>query len=251
MEQPNFANTNDLLLIIFAGILPAILLVLYIYWKDKYQREPFIQIVRGFAYGVVSCIIALLLEIAINWIIGVMPEGWRGALLEAFVGAAIPEEAAKLLMLWLLLRFNPDFDERFDGIVYAVCVGMGFAAAENVAYLIAHQVWVPVAITRAIFAVPGHFLFAVAMGYFYAKLYFDDADLKTALAVYIVPVLLHGTYDALLMTANAEPGWSTAIVLLFYIFFFQMFKYGRKRIRQQLANDRKDPAQRAFYAKED
>lgn len=251
MEQPNFANAHDLLLIIFAGVLPAFLLILYIYIKDKYQREPMAQIIRGFAFGIVSAIIALLLEIFIEWIIGTMPEGWRGALLNAFVVAAIPEEAAKLLMLYLLIRSNPDFDERFDGIVYAVCVSMGFAATENIVYLIAHHVWVPVAISRAIFAVPGHFLFAVAMGYFYARLYFDNSGLMTALAVFLVPVLLHGTYDALLMIANAEPGWSTTVVILFYIFFFQMFKYGRKRIRKQLENDRRDPAQRAYYAKED
>ena len=251
MQQPNFANTEDLLLVIFAGVLPAFLLVLYIYIKDKYQREPVSQIIRGVVFGIVASIIAILLEIAIKWIIGVMPEGWQGALMEAFVVAAIPEEAAKLLMLYLLLRQNPAFDERFDGIVYAVCVGMGFAATENIAYLVAHQVWVPVAISRAIFAVPGHFLFAVAMGYFYSRLYFDNSDLKTALAVYLAPVLLHGTYDGLLFIANVEPGWSSLVVILFYIFFFRMFKYGRKRISEQLANDRRDPAQRAFYAKED
>ncbi len=251
MQQPNFANTEDLLLIIFAGILPAILLVVYIYIRDKYQREPVSQIIRGVVFGIVASIFAMLLEIAIKWIIGVMPEGWQGALTEAFVVAAIPEEAAKLLMLYLLLRQNPAFDERFDGIVYAVCVSMGFAATENIIYLIAHQVWVPVAISRAVFAVPGHFLFAVAMGYFYSRLFFDKSDMKTALAVYLVPVLLHGTYDSLLFIAKAEPGWKTWFVILFYVFFFRMFKYGRKRIREQLANDRRDPAQRAFYAPKD
>ena len=45
---------------------------------------------------------------------------------DAFLLAAIPEEVAKLFMLWLLLRKNPFFDEHFDGIVYAVCVGLGF-----------------------------------------------------------------------------------------------------------------------------
>ncbi|MBR1516143.1 MAG: PrsW family intramembrane metalloprotease [Paludibacteraceae bacterium] len=251
MEQPNFANSQDLLVMISAGILPAILLVAYIYWKDKYQREPISQIVRGFAYGIVAAIGATLLETAIMWLIGTMPEGTGGALLQAFVVAAIPEEAVKLLMLFLLLRQNPDFDERFDGIVYAVCVSMGFAATENIGYLIAHQVWVPVAISRAIFAVPGHFLFAVAMGYFYSKLFFDEADIKTALAVFFVPVLLHGTYDFLLFLADAEPGWSSLIVILFYIFFYRMFKYGRKRIQDHLANDRRDPNQRAFYTQED
>ncbi|MCR4664955.1 MAG: PrsW family intramembrane metalloprotease [Paludibacteraceae bacterium] len=250
-EQPNFANTDDLLLLIFAGVLPAILIIVYIYIKDKYQREPLIQIVRGFAYGVVAAIIAILLEIVIQWVIGTMPEGWAGAMIEAFVVAAMPEEAAKLLMLYLLLRSNPDFDERFDGIVYATCVGMGFAASENIIYLVAHQVWVPVAMARAIFAVPGHFLFAVAMGYFYSRLYFDTADIKTALAVYFAPVLLHGIYDGLLFASKAEPGWSTMLVIVFYIFFFRMFKFGRKRINEQLERDRQDPTQRAFYDKGD
>lgn len=53
----------------------------------------------------------------------------------SFFGAAILEESAKLFMLWLLLRKNKYFGERVDGIVYAVCVSLGFAALENVMYL--------------------------------------------------------------------------------------------------------------------
>ena len=98
------------------------------------------------------------------------PATWIGALWNAFVGAAMPEEATKLLMLWLLLRRNKYFDERFDGIVYACCIGMGFAGTENVLYLFGNiENWQSVAVSRAIFAVPGHFMFAVAMGYFYSN----------------------------------------------------------------------------------
>ena len=52
------------------------------------------------------------------------------AFADAFLLAAIPEELAKLIMLWLLLRKNPHFDEKFDGIVYAVCIG-GDVLAES------------------------------------------------------------------------------------------------------------------------
>ena len=70
----------------------------------------------------------------------------------AFWGAAIPEEAAKLLMLWLVLRRNRHFDENMDGIVYAVCVSLGFAAVENVEYLFANsESFLSVGFSRAIF----------------------------------------------------------------------------------------------------
>lgn len=61
----------------------------------------------------------------------VLAKGIKKAITDSLLFAAIPEELAKLFMLWLLLRKNPFFDEHFDGIVYAVCIGLGFAALEN------------------------------------------------------------------------------------------------------------------------
>ena len=80
----------------------------------------------------------------------------------AFFGAAIPEEIAKLFILWLVLRNNKFFDEKMDGIVYAVCVSLGFAALENIMYLFLHsESFITVGISRAFFAVPGHFCFGI------------------------------------------------------------------------------------------
>lgn len=90
-----------------------------------------------------------------------------GSVSAAFFGAAIPEEIAKFIMLWLLLRKNRYFDEKMDGIVYAVCVSLGFAALENIMYLYSNEeTYLPVGIARAIFAVPGHFYFGILMGYY-------------------------------------------------------------------------------------
>lgn len=223
-------------IIIFCGILPAILLVFYIYLRDRYQREPLGQILKAVSFGVISAGIAIVLESTLKSV-GMLidqPATWIGALWNAFVGAAMPEELAKLLMLWLLLRRNKYFDERFDGIVYACCIGMGFAGTENVLYLFGNlENWQSVAVSRAIFAVPGHFMFAVAMGYFYSKIHFRDMSWSYRSLVFIAPVILHGTYDGLLFMANVTPEMAGLILMAFYMFCFWMFRISRKSIQAQ------------------
>lgn len=236
--------------IVLAAIAPAIVLLVYIWWRDKYQREPFGQIVKGFCYGVLSALLAVLLEslLMMTGMVTASAETFGQALVNAFVGAAMPEELAKLLFLWLLLRRNKYFDERFDGIVYAVCVGLGFAATENIVYLFSHlNTWETVAVQRAIFAVPGHFFFAVAMGYFYSMIYFGDMDWKKASLIFWVPVLLHGTYDGLLFVANLGTMLSGAMLMAFYYFCYKLMGYGRRNIAEHLERDRKDPNQVAYW----
>ena len=223
-------------IIIFCGILPAILLVFYIYLRDRYQREPLGQILKAVLFGVISAGIAIVLE-STEQSVGLLipePATWIGALWNAFVGAAMPEELAKLIMLWLLLRRNKYFDERFDGIVYACCIGMGFAGTENVLYLFGNiENWQSVAVSRAIFAVPGHFMFAVAMGYFYSKIHFRDMSWSYRSLVFVTPVILHGTYDGLLFMANVTPEVAGLILMGFYLFCFWMFRVSRRSIQAQ------------------
>lgn len=227
-------------IILFCAVLPAFLLVLYIYLRDKRQREPLGQILKGVLYGVISALIAMVLEMGIQMLgmVSPSPATWIGALWNAFVGAAIPEEAAKLLMLWLLLRHNRYFDERFDGIVYACCVGMGFAGTENIIYLFGNMdTWQSVAVGRAMFAVPGHFMFAVAMGYFYSKIHFRDMPFAFRSQIFLAPVFLHGMYDGLLFMADVTPAVAGLILVGFYLFCFWMFRFSRKRIREQSQAD--------------
>ncbi len=229
----------ELTILLFA-VLPAALLVLYIYLRDRYQREPIGQILKGVLYGIISAVLAAYLESALQ-LVGLVTESaatWLGAGWNAFVGAAMPEEATKLLMLWLLLRRNKYFDERFDGIVYACCVGMGFAGTENILYLFGNiDSWQSVAVSRAIFAVPAHFMFAVAMGYFYSKVHFREMSRSYRSLVFVVPVVMHGIYDGLLFVANVSPQVAGVILLCFYMFCFWMFRVSRQRIREQIAAD--------------
>ena len=161
-----------------------------------------------------------------------------GTTVDAFFVAALPEESFKLLALWLVLRKNRHFDEHYDGIVYAVCVGLGFAAVENVFYVFSDDDWAGVAILRALLAVPGHYAFAVIMGYYYSLYHFVDHSNRTAAYILFVPVVAHGTYDAIILGGIVNPyvGCISTFVLIY--FCIKMHKFAKTKILAQIERDK-------------
>lgn len=239
---------HPVVLAVMAALLPVVLLLFYIYRQDAAQPEPVRWLWRAVLYGVASALLVML-------VVGPLPDLYTcfpalrgtavGAILFAFLEAAIPEELAKLLMLYILLRKNPFFDEHLDGIVYATCVGLGFAGLENIMYLLSNiDHWQTVAVTRGLFSVPGHFFFAVAMGYFLSIAHFSsrtyaEKRLNYTLAI-LVPILLHGTFDALLMVADASPSVAVVCMIGFLIFVHYVRRYSRRliaRLKMQAAAD--------------
>lgn len=222
---------------IVAALLPVIVLGLYIYFRDPI-KEPFSWLLRALIAGVCICVPVAFLEVFISqWIFaGGSPTTLFGTTVQAFCVAAVPEEAAKLLALWLVLRRNPHFDEHFDGIVYAVCIGLGFAAIENVAYVLqSGEGWMTVAAMRALLAVPGHYAFAIIMGYYYSVYHFVARTPANAAKMILLPVLAHGVYDSLAMSGSVDPvaGGISFFVLIFFCIKLQ--KAAQKRVLE-LAN---------------
>ena len=222
----------------FAAIAPALILLWYVYHKDT-QPEPSRLIFKGFFYGGLSALLSTFISgpLLDMGFYTTDPSSWQEAVKIAFFGAAVPEETAKLLMLWLLLRNCPEFDERYDGIVYATTVGLGFAAFENIMYVVsAGASWVDVAFTRALFAVPGHFAFAVTMGYYYSQYHFRGGNREGAkIKMWLYPVLLHGAYDTLCFFSELSEAASFLITLVLIAFCFWLFKKTRRRILQEAA----------------
>lgn len=229
------------LMLLFA-LLPIVILLIHIYVIDKYQKEPIGKIVLSFMAGVASLFIALVLvhySPLTDYIESV--QGLGSGVLEAFFNAAIPEELAKLFMLWLVLRRNRYFDEKVDGIVYAVSLSLGFAAFENLLYIFQNYPdWENVAVMRAIFAVPGHYCYGVLMGYFYSKVKFaSHPSVKDMVMVLLAPVLAHGIYDSLLFEMeNINPGFVLFLSSLFVIFTILLWKHSKKKIREHLNADK-------------
>ena len=233
-----------MLLIIALAVLPAFILVYYIYQQDKLQREPTRNLVKAFFYGGASVFASLLISVPFMRL-GLFPSEIHthmDAFRCAFLGAAIPEETAKLFLLWLFLRKCKDFDERMDGIVYAVCVGMGFAAFENIEYLLAAgSQWVTVGISRSLTAIPGHFGFAVIMGYYFSLNYFDRYRAPLAgIKMWLYPVIGHGVYDWIAMSQEVNPQLSGVIAIAILLLCFGLLKWARKHMQKHLVADSYD-----------
>lgn len=226
-------------IMIAVAVLPALILWIYT-CKNDTQREPMSQMVKALLYGMGLVALAIPIEKAISYLLfgNAEPETIFGTTINAFFVAAIPEECLKLLALCIVLRNNPFFDEHYDGIVYAVCVGLGFAAVENVGYVfIEPDSWLSVAIARALLAVPGHYAFAVLMGYYYSLWHFGDKSRKNLVLILLAPVIAHGCYDAIAMSGEVSPelGGISAILLIF--FCVKMHKFAHKKMTTHIIND--------------
>ena len=235
-----------MLLVIITALIPVLILGWWIYKKDSLRPEPLRMLYKAFLYGVGSTFVTLVITSFLN-MAGLMAYDlgtYKGAVSTALFAAALPEECAKLLMLWLFLRNNPYYDEYLDGIVYAACVGLGFAGTENILYLLQSTDWVGTGIMRGLTAVPAHFAIACAMGYFYSKRHFGDRTTLTAVCVLAVPVVIHWVYDALAFSEGiAAPALSVVLNGLFVLLIYIVYKRTMHRITdlQQRDNARMTP----------
>ena len=229
----------SILILLAAALFPAIFLWYYI-WKQDPQPEPTSWLVKATSYGVGIIVPVFIGESVIQLCLfgEEGPTSLIGTTIEAFFVAALPEESFKLLALWLILRKNQYFDEHFDGIVYAVCVGLGFAAIENIGFVFQEGNGLAVAINRALFAVPGHYAFAVLMGYYYSLYHFVDHSSRTAACVLAIPVIAHGLYDAIILGGVVNPyvGCVSTFVLIF--FCVKMHKFAKEKIIAQIERDK-------------
>ena len=239
--------------LIAIAILPVLILAFAVYRQDKFNKEPFGLLVKCFFFGALSILPAALLE---NVLSQFNPGG--PILSGVYTGYAVAgccEELFKLLMLaWAVWR-SREFDEYFDGIVYSCFVALGFACFENISYIYGQDSFLSAMYTgsvRAVLSVPGHFLFGVMMGYYFALAKFAPGQRgKYLLLAFLVPMLLHGTFDALLMVPESMGADGTIVsgVLFVVLIFFdiKMWKWGVRRIRhlqdlsQQQNFDRTNP----------
>ena len=234
-----------MILVIITALIPVLILGWWIYKKDSQRPEPLRMLYKAFLYGVGSTFVTLVITSFMS-MAGVMIYdlgSFAGAVGTALFAAALPEEISKLLMLWLFLRKNPYYDEYLDGIVYAACVGLGFAATENVMYLLQSPDWVGTGIVRGLTAVPAHFAIACAMGYFFSKRHFGDRSTITAVCVLAVPVIIHWVYDALAFSEGVYPALSVVINGLFVLLIWLVYRGTMRRINtmQQLDQARMTP----------
>ena len=219
-----------------AALIPPIWLLWYIYRKDKVEPEPASLLAALFFSGILSALLAILLETAGEWLLSLIPFTSDTAYIIAVaVMVGISEELAKFLLLKRKSWRDPNFNFKFDAIVYAVFVSLGFAAIENVGYVF--ESGLATALMRAVTSIPGHMAFSVYMGIFYgrARLCENDGDhagtsRNLRLAV-ISAAFFHAFYDACAMLG------SDLSLTVFLVFVVLLFIMTFRLIRHEAAND--------------
>ncbi|MFA6456973.1 MAG: PrsW family glutamic-type intramembrane protease [Bacteroidota bacterium] len=184
------------------AIAPGIAIAVYVYFRDKYEKEPLSLLLKTFFSGFIVVFPAALME---SLLFNAFPLGNSLVLHAAvnnFIFVGFTEEFCKYLCLFIVAYPKKDFNEPFDGITYAVMVSMGFATAENILYSM--DGGVTTAVMRIFTAVPAHATFAVLMGYFVGLSKFRNHHTPYLLLGLFSATLFHGAYDFFLSIDNIE-----------------------------------------------
>ena len=222
------------------AIFPAIFFMIYIYRNDDKEKEPPLLLLKCIIGGLLAVPIAIILEMIAEAVVIYLLENVvsatrvnYGVLTAIFVG--LIEEGAKFFFLYIFTWKDKEFNYRFDGIVYAVFVSLGFAALENVFYVFNYGTGV--ALQRALLTIPGHMRFAVYMGLYYGHAKVSeavnnpDAKALNLKAAYAFAVLLHTIFDATLMV-ESDIG-----LIIFFIFVIILDIVVYRTIRFESKND--------------
>ena len=224
-----------MIILLAAAVLPAIYLLSKVYKMDTIEKEPWSILRKLLLWGAISGIPAALAESLLTGVLlGAFTEGTvLYNLVFAFVVAALVEESFKFFFLYKFTFKDPAFNYRFDGVVYAVFVSMGFAILENVLYVF--QGGLTVTISRALLALPLHAACGVYMGIAFGRqkvlsLYKPASFGSVARACLPVPILIHGFYDfcAFMQTTVFTLVFVAFVILVFILTLKQLKKASRE-----------------------
>ncbi len=226
------------LFLIAAAVIPAVLLLIYVYKRDRLEKEPASLLGVLLLQGIISTALAAYAErIGAKLLSALLPS--ESLLYQAvfyFLVVGLAEEGFKFLLLKRRTWLSPRFNCLFDGVVYAVFVSLGFALWENIDYVVMYGF--RTALLRAVTAIPGHACFGVFMGAWYglAKSHERHGHARYAKVCLrlslLCPVLLHCVYD---LIAASDQAWS---VRLFAVFVALMFFAAYATVRGLSKRDR-------------
>lgn len=217
--------------LLLLAVAPIFIIILYIYFKDKYEKEPKRLLFYNFLLGaIVSIVITTIFYYAFDV---VLPLTNHTSIIQQFIKAffvvGLTEEFSKYVIVRYYAQTKKEFNEPFDGIVYAVMVSMGFAATENVFYVL--EGGYQTALLRAFTAVPAHATFGILMGYFMGKAKFLNNRVTVNLTGLLLAIVFHGAYDFFLFIDFVPGIWVGAFISLFIGIFLS-----RKAIKRHQEN---------------
>ncbi len=185
-----------------SAVVPSLAILYFFYSQDRYP-EPFHMIFKTFVFGVLISFPALYIN---TYFINLIYDLYEFEeisqniyyFLDSLIPGALVEEILKFLVLYFFCFRSKHLDDKMDALVYGTTVSLGFAAIENISYVLNAEfydtTWSEIAWLRTFSAVPAHASWGIIMGYFLYT--FKDNKIKAISLSLVVPITLHMLYNA-------------------------------------------------------
>ncbi|HEY2246468.1 MAG TPA: PrsW family glutamic-type intramembrane protease [Bradyrhizobium sp.] len=205
-----------------AAIAPA-LFMLWLVVAAGERPGPPVKIWTAFVLGAASISLLGLVRAPFVRLIAIPDNPWASQALHAVFGVALPEEAVKILVIAAVAMRRRSSGDPMDTVVYGAAAGLGFAAYENLAYLVQHaEMWRSLAILRSVLTVPFHGALGVIAGAYLAiarsgtalgahRHHRDWARISSCVLLVAGPVGLHAAFDFPLLMLQQPSTMSSAL----------------------------------------
>ena len=221
---------------LLAAILPAVVLVLYAYKQDQFPEPPRI-VFKTFLFG---CATVLAINLIIPILDNYNEEFFSGEtyhFFDSFIRAAFVEEFFKACVIIFYCTRKTAFDEPMDGVIYGIAASLGFAAYENISYVLYFEKdpSFDIALVRAFSAIPLHALCGIIMGFLISQAIFEKGNnyLNLFLALFI-PVGIHGLYNYSFTSSVVSYQIAYFLLLVFFIRAYLIFKNLKQRQKKSI-----------------
>jgi RsiW-degrading membrane proteinase PrsW (M82 family) len=199
-----------------AAIAPA-LLILWLVIAAEERPGPPAQVWTAFVLGAASISLLGLARAPFAKMVAAPDNPWVALAVHSVFGVALPEEAVKLIAIILVSTRKRQLADPMNTVVYGAAVGLGFAAYENLAYLVQHaEMWRSLAALRSVLTVPFHGALGIIAGAYLAmaragtalgahRHHRDWARFSSRLLMLMGPLALHSAFDFPLLTLQRNP----------------------------------------------
>src|SRR6201989_744683 len=199
-----------------AAIAPALLMLWLVIAADERPGPP-LQVWTAFLLGAASISLLGLARAPFMSLLTISDSPKLALALRAIFGVAAPEEIVKVLVIIAVSWRRRRFADPMETVVYGAAAGLGFAAYENLAYLVQHpEMWRSLAVLRSVLTVPFHGALGIIAGAYLAfalygtalgapRLPRDRARFSARISVLLVPLVLHSAFDVPLLTLQLDP----------------------------------------------
>src|ERR1700744_5213358 len=200
-----------------AAIAPA-LFILWLVVAAGDRPGPPMKVWTAFVLGAASISLLGLVRAPFVRLIAIPNDPWLSQALHAVFDVALPEETVKILVIAAVAMRRRPYADPMDTVVYGAAAGLGFAAYENLAYLVQHaEMWRALAALRSVLTVPFHGALGVIAGAYLAiarsgnalgahRLHRDWARLSSYILMVAGPVALHAGFDFPLLMLQKDGG---------------------------------------------